>query len=55
MNRGRICINVECFLALLEMPEHIPSMLMMTEIIQVDFQLFLRLGLSGQLESQIHK
>ncbi len=53
MNRG--CVNVECFLALVEMPEHIPSMLMMTEISQVDFQLFRRLGLSGQFESQIHK
>ena len=49
MNRG--FFNVECFSALLEMPEHILYMLMMTEISRVDFQLSLRLGLTGQLES----
>ena len=51
MNRG--FLNVECFLALLEMPEHILYMLMMTEISRVDFQLSPRLGPTGQLESRI--
>ena len=39
------------FLALHEMPEHIQSMLMMTEISRVDFQLFQRVGLIGKSKS----
>ena len=49
-------LNVECFLALHEMPEHIQSMLMMTEISRVDFQLFQRVVLIGKLKDfDIHK
>ena len=44
------------FLALHEMPEHIQSMLMMTEISRVDFQLFQRVVLIGRLKDfDIHK